>query len=137
MTGLLTWLGDMNWWDVPPLETNITTPARITHTLLGFGLLMLFGSIYWHSKMHWQKATQAKKLTGLLLWLILVVLIIGALMLLYSTEAQHTLALWLHVGTGLLLMAVVTAHLKAKNNRAPLKTQWGGSLKEGVAKNNM
>ncbi len=116
ITGVLTWLGDINWWDIPPLATSITTPARISHTLFGFGLLMLFGSVYWHSKMHWQKATQAKKLTGLLLWLVLVVLIIGALMLLYSTEAQHTLALWLHVGTGLLLMTLVITHLKIKNN---------------------
>jgi hypothetical protein len=114
ITGILIWLGDINWWDIPPLDSNITTPARITHTLFGFILLMLFGSVYWHSKMYWQKATTSKQLTGLLLWFILIILIIGALMLLYSTEEKHKIALWLHAGAGLLLMTLVIAHAKMK-----------------------
>lgn len=115
LTGAVTWLGDINCWDIPPLTSTLTTPARIAHTLLGFGLLMLFGSVYWHSKAHWQRSSNSKRTTGLLLWTILAMMIMGGLMLLYSSEENHTLALWLHAGSSAMVMLMLMIHRRLLN----------------------
>jgi hypothetical protein len=112
MSGVVVWLGDINWWDEPILSPSLASPVRMLHSLFGFGLLLLFGTVYWHSKMHWHKQQPSKKITGIFLWLVLAILAVTALALLYAQEDFHRLAVILHAVAGAVLVLFLVLHHK-------------------------
>lgn len=114
ISGGIVWSGDINWWDDPLLSPSFASPVRMVHTVLGFGLLLAFGSVYWHSKVHWHKAQQGKKVTGMILWLMLAILAVTAITLLYAQEAFHSLAVILHAFSGIVLVLFVVIHASQK-----------------------
>lgn len=110
ISGMIVWVGDINWWDDPLLSPSFASPVRMIHTLFGFGALMLFGTVYWHSKVHWKKGSSAKKWTGILLWGLLAIIMLSALILLYSDERLHTVGVLAHSLTGIFLLIMMWAH---------------------------
>lgn len=111
ISGAIAWLGDPNWWDEPMLRTDVASFSRNIHSLLGFALLLLFGSVYWHSKQQWHRASFWQKVTGLTLWGLLLTLLVGTMGLLYWGEALYTFSLWSHAGSGMLMAMGLFAHV--------------------------
>jgi hypothetical protein len=114
LSGVVVWLGDINWWDDPVISPSLASPIRMLHSLLGFGLLMLFGTVYWHSKVHWHHSSVSKKRTGIAIWGLLGVLMFSALALLYSEEDWHGVAVLAHGIAGGLLILFILGHRKIR-----------------------
>ena len=115
LSGIVVWLGDINWWDDPVLSPSLASPIRMTHTLFGFGMLTLFGTVYWHSKVHWRRANKLKKIAGISLWVIISALSVTAIFLLYGQESLHIATVIIHAIAGGLLALFLTVHQRARD----------------------
>lgn len=104
LSGVVVWLGDVNWWDEPWLPYVVAEPARVVHSLAGYGLGMLFATLYWHSKVRWADAGMRYRVSGMWLWGSLLALLLTGGWLLYGEQDSHVMAVVAHAGGALMLL---------------------------------